>query len=39
MSDLRASRDAAEADPAPIFCLYLGVFRFVGAPDLVVDDV
>ena len=32
MSDLRASREAAEADPAPIFGRHLGVFRFVGAP-------
>ncbi len=33
MSDLRASREAAEADPEPMFGRYLGVFRFVGAPD------
>lgn len=35
MSDLRASREAADADSEPIFGRYFGVFRFVGAPDAI----
>ncbi len=37
IGNLRASREAAEADPEPIFGRHLGVWRFVGTVEDLCD--